>query len=233
MDTKSMYEYVYKDEVINLMELPIRFPRHRLDALVKLCPTGRRALEIGFGSGTVLFNIRNKFEEIYGIEFSAVRCTNVEAALQAYGINIKCFQGNIESSLDFPDGYFDVILWADVIEHVVDVWKAMAEVSRLLAPGGKLITSTPNIAYFRNRLKLLVGTFPSTSGADEGLTVRPGELFDGGHLHYFTFSSLEAIYLKFGINPELRLGFGRLGKFHNIYPSLLSGAVCIIGSKNK
>lgn len=226
-----MYESVYRNEAISFNNMPVRFPKNRSEALVKLCPTGNRVLEIGFGAGEVLFNIRNKFKEIYGIEFSTVRCSKVQAAMKSYGTNIKCCQGNIESALDFPDGHFDVILWADVIEHVVDVWKAMAEISRLLAPVGKLITSTPNIAYFRRRIKLLKGKFPSTSGTEQGLVVRPGELFDGGHLHYFTFSSLEAVYKKFGINPELRLGFGRLGKLHNIYPSLLSGSACILGTK--
>lgn len=227
----TMYEDVYQDEILLLRDLPSRFPRNRWEALVYLAPEGRRVLEIGFGNGIVLYNLRDRFEEIYGVEFSRVRCSKLTTELHDKGVPADCVVGNVEEGLDFPDGFFDVILWADVIEHVVDLWKAMAEVCRLLAPGGTLVTTTPNIAEIRNRLKLLMGRFPSTSGRQEGLAVRPGELFDGGHLHYFTFSSLENLYLKYGILPESRLGIGRLGHLHNIYPPLLSGAVCLVGRK--
>ncbi|MGC2424879.1 MAG: class I SAM-dependent methyltransferase [Nitrospirota bacterium] len=226
-----MYDRVYLEEKIILVDFPARFPRHRNEALVRLCPAGKRVLEIGFGSGDVLYNLRGKFEELYGIEFSRVRCDKVQEAIEAKGIKCKCLTGNIENALDFPDGFFDVILWADVIEHVVDTWKAMEEIKRLLAPKGTLITTTPNVAELRRRTKLLAGIFPSTSGADEGLTVRDGELFDGGHVHYFTFSSLERLYLKYGMVPVEKIGFGRLGRIHNLYPQLLSGAICLVGRK--
>jgi hypothetical protein len=87
------------------------------------------------------------------------------------------------------------------------------------------------IAELRRRLKLLFGTFPSTSGSNEGIEVREGELFDSGHVHYFTLSMLEKLYRKYGIKPLYRYGFGRLGHLHNLRPSLLSSAICIKGVK--
>ncbi|PSB04087.1 class I SAM-dependent methyltransferase [Merismopedia glauca] len=226
------YDRLYAEEKICFAEMPTRFPRHRNEALVKLASSGHRVLEIGCGGGNVLYNLRDRFEEIYGIEISSTRADKLQKAADTCGLNLHILVGNIEEGLDFPDGFFDVILWADVIEHVVDLWSAMTEIKRLLAQGGRFVTCTPNIAECRRRLTLLTGRFPSTAGKDEGLSVRPGELFDGGHLHYFTFSSLSKLYRKYNIEPVEYLGFGNLGRFHNLYPPLLSGAVGISGIKN-
>ncbi len=231
MALDAYYDEVYKNEQIVLGDFPPRFPRNRFEALASICPSGRRVLEIGAGSGSVLYNIRDKFEELYGLEFSPVRCGKMEEAFGRRNINCRCLAGSIENTLDFTEGFFDAIIWADVIEHVVDLWKAMEEIRRLLAAGGVLITITPNVAAIRRRLELLMGNFPATSGAREGLDVRDGELFDGGHVHYFTFSSLEGLYRRYGIEPTARFGFGRLGRVHNLYPSLLSGGACVAGRK--
>ncbi|HEY3347549.1 MAG TPA: class I SAM-dependent methyltransferase [Nitrospirota bacterium] len=213
-------------------DLPERFPRNTREAMVRLCPFGERVLEIGFGDGKVLYNLRGKFKNLFGVEISAQRCSKTLAALKEKNIPAECFVQSIEDGLNFPAGFFDVIIWSDVIEHVMNVWKAMEEVSRLLAKGGTLITATPNMAFIVRRLRLMMGRFPSTCVKDEGLRItREGELFDGGHLHYFTFGSIERLYWKYGIRPQLRVGFGRFGRLHNLHPSLLSGVACVVGQK--
>jgi SAM-dependent methyltransferase len=225
------YDQTYLKTSIQFSDFSSRFPRHRNEALVKLAGQGKRVLEIGCGYGNVLYNLRHNFSELYGLEISSVRAGHLQEAAKAEGLNCTIQTGNIETGLDFPDQFFDVIIWADVIEHVVDVWAAMAEINRLLTSQGRLVTATPNIAALRHRLTLLRGKFPATSGSNEGLEVRPGELFDGGHLHYFTFSSLANLYKKYQIEPSEVLGFGKLGYFHNLYPALLSGSVCMAGHK--
>jgi len=224
------YNAIYENEVIDLKEMEVNWPRNRWEALIKWSGSGKRLLEIGAGSGCVLYNLRNRFEELLGLELSPVRVKKARKAFCDKGIdNVQIIVGNIEDRLDFPDGYFDCIVWADVIEHIIDLWAAMKEIRRLLQKKGCLLTTTPNIAELRRRLKLLFGTFPSTSGGNEGIDVREGELFDGGHVHYFTFSMLEKLYRKYGIEPLHRYGFGRLGRLHNLRPSLLSSAICVKG----
>ncbi|MGC1396748.1 MAG: class I SAM-dependent methyltransferase [Coleofasciculaceae cyanobacterium] len=225
------YNAIYAQDEISFSDLPIRFPQSRSEVLVKLATSGHRVLEIGCGDGNVLYNLRDRFDELYGIELSTVRTEKVTKEAIDRGLKMNIVAGNIEEGLNFPDAFFDVILWADVIEHVVDLWSAMAEIKRLLAKDGRLVTCTPNIAELRRRLTLLAGRFPATSGTNEGLVVRDNELFDGGHLHYFTFSSLAKLYHKYSIDPVETLGFGSLGRFHNLYPPLLSGAVCLAGVK--
>ncbi|HVW53248.1 MAG TPA: methyltransferase domain-containing protein [Trinickia sp.] len=60
---------------------------------------------------------------------------------------------NVEH-LDFPDGYFDIIICNHVLEHVGDPDAALAEFNRCLAPGGHLIAQTPYSPLLRNTFEL-------------------------------------------------------------------------------
>ena len=60
------------------------------------------------------------FEELYGIEISSRRAEKAQDAFQRAGVtNVQVIVGNIEDGLDFPDDYFDCIVWADVIEPLL------------------------------------------------------------------------------------------------------------------
>ena len=228
----TSYSAIYQNEVVDLRDLSFGWPRQREEAAVRWTGPGKRLLEIGFGKGTVLYNLRDRFDELCGVELSPVRVEKAREAFREVGLTgVTLDSGNVEDGLPFEDGQFDWIVWADVIEHVIDLWTTMEEVTRLLTPGGMLVTTTPNFAKLRRRAMLLFGTFPSTSGKDEGFRVREGEMYDGGHLHYFTYSSLERLYRKFGIAPIRRCGFGKARRLHGLFPSLLSEGVCLVGRK--
>jgi len=112
---------------------------------------------------------------------------------------------------------------ADTIEHVSDVYAALKEMYRVLKPGGILVINTPNIAFVKKRLLLVLGRFPSTSQPNEG--IGDDVLFDGGHLHYFTFRSLQIALQKAGFATLRKIGYGRFGYLHQTWPALLSGGV--------
>ena len=231
---QDSYDAVYKSEEAGLSKLLTdHWPRNRWEATIaSVPPNAGNVLEIGCGNGIVLFNIADRCKSLTGVEVSENRCITARKNLSELDTAVDIIQGNVEEGLDLPDASFDVIVWADVIEHVVDVFAAMKEVSRLLVPGGLLVTSTPNMAYARYRLALLRGKFPGTASQDEGFAVRPGEMYDGGHLHYLTINTLKRLYRLNGIEPTRSIGFGRLGRIHNIWPSLLSGAAHIEGIKS-
>lgn len=227
------YDRLYDGEPLPQNGIVIHgWPRNRHEALLFLARQSKgRVLDVGCGNGSVLYYLRQYFDELCGVELSALRADSARRLLQRTDARFDIRSGNIEEGLEWPDNYFDVIVSADVIEHVVDIWSAAAEMARLIRPGGTLICSTPNIAYLPRRLALLMGRFPSTAGDDEGFSVRDGELYDGGHLHYFTYSTLERLFARNGVEIIRRFGFGRLGRLHNLCPQLLSGAVCIVGKK--
>lgn len=62
-------------------------------------------------------------------------------------------QLNVER-LDFPDGYFDVVICNHVLEHVANPDRAMAELTRCLASNGHLIAQTPFSPVLRNTFEL-------------------------------------------------------------------------------
>jgi hypothetical protein len=100
---------------------------------------------------------------------------------------------------------------------------------RVLKPNGTLVINTPNIAFLKKRVLLALGRFPSTSQPNEG--VDSEILFDGGHLHYFTFRFLRLVLEKKGFEVLRRVGFGKFGYLHNFFPGLLSIGVQWISRK--
>jgi hypothetical protein len=100
---------------------------------------------------------------------------------------------------------------------------------RVLAPGGRLVINTPNIAFVKKRALLLLGRFPATSQPNEGLG--SDILFDGGHLHYFTFRSLSLLLERAGFHIERRVGYGAWGRVHDWHAPLLSGGVQLVARK--
>jgi len=228
---EKSYSAVYKGERLGSKVLTIgKWPRNRWEACIFWAPKGERVLDVGCGHGIVLFNLKDKFKELYGIELSKARVETARKTLAGYNTHIV--EGNIELGTPFDEAYFDVVICSDVIEHVIDVKAAFWEMHRLLRKGGSLVLNTPNVARWKGRLTLLFGKFPSTSAPSEGIDVRAeGELLDGGHLHYFTFSLLNNLCREVGFSQVSNYGFGRMGVLHNLWPSLLSGSCQIVARK--
>ncbi len=217
---------------------PIRvdgWPADRKQALVHLARPGGRLLEIGCGSGDVLAALAPRFDEVVGTELSSVRAARTRLAL-AHLDNVRVLSEPLENLPNTAVAPFDCIVWADVIEHVVDVIAAMQILAQLSHPGTQLVTVTPNVAFLPQRLSLLRGRAPNTAipwMPDEGFLVNPAEtpMLDGGHLHYFTFRQVEMLYQIAGFQPDLRLGIGsRFTRLRNWWPTLLSGLVCVSGT---
>jgi 2-polyprenyl-3-methyl-5-hydroxy-6-metoxy-1,4-benzoquinol methylase len=59
---------------------------------------------------------------------------------------------DMEGALPFPDASFDYVACLEGIEHVVDRHKTLREFRRVLAPGGRLVLTTPNLMSLRARL---------------------------------------------------------------------------------
>lgn len=203
-------------------------PRNRMEAAVSVAGGGRTLLDVGCGDGTMLFQFRTRFSEFIGLELSPNRLEQARQHLA--GMNFHPLLTSAESMPEVATNSVDRVISADTIEHIPDVYAAAAEMHRVLKPAGMLVINTPNIAYIKRRMLLLCGRFPSTSQANEGLG--SDILFDGGHLHYFTFRSLALLLQKAGFRVVGRMGYGRFGKVHGIWPSLTSSGVQLIARKD-
>jgi 2-polyprenyl-3-methyl-5-hydroxy-6-metoxy-1,4-benzoquinol methylase len=126
--------------------------------------------------------------------------------------------GCVEQAIgQLPDESFDGILCLDVLEHLVDPWSVVKQLSAKLKPGGIFITSIPNIRHISIVVKLcLLGRWTYT---DSGI-------LDRTHLRFFTKRScmelldipqLELEKMSRLVSPCLRaaqlLSFGLLNGF--------------------
>jgi SAM-dependent methyltransferase len=99
-----------------------------------------RLLEIGCGVGLYLEHLDPLGCETVGLEYEFSRA--LEAKQKAANL-----VGGAGENLPFPSESFDLILSNEVIEHVIDDAKAVAEMVRGLVPGGRLILFCPNRWY--------------------------------------------------------------------------------------
>ncbi|MGZ4350807.1 MAG: class I SAM-dependent methyltransferase [Solirubrobacteraceae bacterium] len=88
----------------------------------------------------------------------------------------------LDDALPFDDAAFDVVWSSEVIEHVADTARWLSEVRRVLAPGGRVLLTTPD----HGRLRLLVG------GVERYCDPV------GDHLHLYTARSLRGLLRDFG-----------------------------------
>ncbi len=68
---------------------------------------------------------------------------------------IKCHKADLMSNVPIPDGFADMVLCQEGIEHLPNQHLALKELSRILKPGGKLILTTPNYSNMRSRFSYL------------------------------------------------------------------------------
>ena len=224
MSLDQRYEafYVYALEKESLSEVDAsRWPRNRLEAIVSEEGSGQSMLDIGCGNGRLLHQFRARYTQLIGLEYSGVRLAQARVNLE--GLAFAAIQGSAEDMGSVSSESVDRIISADTIEHVPDVYAAVAEMFRVLRPGGTLVINTPNIAFAKKRVLLLLGRFPSTSQPNEGHG--SDILFDGGHLHYFTYRSLRLLLKRAGFQIVGWKGFGPFGRVHHVWPPLTSVAV--------
>jgi methionine biosynthesis protein MetW len=203
-------------------------PRNRYQAAICMAPEkGRRVLDIGCGNGTVLYNLRDRFDELHGIELIPEQAEWSKKTLSDCKNLVDIKVGNIEAGCTYPDNYFDYIVMADVIEHIFDVGKVVSELVRVTVHGGTVCICTPNIAYIKRRLKLVFGCFPMTS--NEKHLLEKNGLIDGGHIHYLTFQDLFFLLKDYGTLKKM--GYGRLFNLVRMWPEMFASGACVCLTK--
>jgi len=112
--------------------------------LSRLGLTGGRLLEVGAGYGYLLEEARDKFETCTGIE----RGADAVARIQSKGF--RGIRGRVEDLP--PEEHFDLIVSADVIEHVYRPIAFVEQLKQHLAPRGALVFATPHMDNIWRRL---------------------------------------------------------------------------------
>ena len=150
--------------------------RHDIEAL--LPAHAAHVLDVGCGSGATLAWLKaaGRAGTTVGIELAPA------AAAQAQGRVDRLHVGDAELLVDheLPAASFDLVLCLDVLEHLVDPWRLVAALPRVMKPGALLVASVPNVRHLQVVLPLLLrGRW---AYADDGL-------LDRTHLRFFTRES--------------------------------------------
>lgn len=149
---------------------------------------GQRVLDVGCGGGFLAMHLSRKGAIVSGLE------RNPEAAALARAHCARVIEGDIAAGdpLD-PDARFDVIVCADVLEHLPAPDQALGRLARHLEADGCFLISVPNVAHYKIRLGLLAGRFDYE---DSGI-------LDRTHLRFFTRRTALAMIEACGLRPEV------------------------------
>lgn len=162
-------------------------PREDVAALVPL--TVRRVLDVGCGFGALgRFLVAERGCEVHGIE------RNPEADAYLAGAYARYVIGDVETSVEkFTGERFDCIVFADILEHLVDPWTTLTNYCTFLSPQGVVVASIPNVRNIALLLNLIVrGRWQYT---DSGY-------LDRTHLRFFTRAEIEKLFDGAGLVIE-------------------------------
>ena len=119
-----------------------------------------RILEVGCAGGYFGEALKKRGFEVWGVELS-----HQQAAEAARRID-HVYEGSIEAFLESDaakGAFFDFIIFGDVLEHLSNPVEVLRACADILAPGGMLLASIPNVAHLAVRLMLLEGRWEYAS----------------------------------------------------------------------
>lgn len=169
-----------------------------LEILDKHNVKAQRLLDIGGATG----DFTRELGEIVGATHVYIIDIDKDALEKAKKRGFMVYRIDVSrESLPFQDSYFDLVTMIEVIEHLIDPDHCISEVRRVLRSKGFLMITTPNLAWWVNRLAILLGYQPYFSEPSTRINV--GKAFRktspyqaSGHIRLFTLRAL-IDYLKY------------------------------------
>jgi SAM-dependent methyltransferase len=177
--------------------------RPEVSALVP--PRCRRVLEVGCGSGELGRLLKGRGHRVTGIELVPEMAERARRRLDCV------VTADVErDGFPFPPASFDALIFADVLEHLVDPWRVLREAVALLAEDGVVVASIPNVQNIDVLRRLLRGRWD----------YRERGILDIGHLRFFTLHSIRALF------DQAHLTLTHIG--HRYRRSWLRELVCVL-----
>ncbi len=168
-----------------LTEEALADPNNTHAILLRLVGSEKDVLEIGSATGYMTRVLaESQGCRVTGFELSPVMAEEARPYLH------ELIVGDLENQEDLAriDGQFDVVLLADVLEHLAEPLQPLRNLRENLRPGGRLIASIPNVAHWSVRRALLAGRWDL---ADRGI-------MDRTHLRWYTRQTAMALLKSAG-----------------------------------
>lgn len=147
----------------------------------------RRVLEVGCANGELGRLLRSRGHHVTGIELVP------EMAARARRWLDRVLTADVEmDGFPFPPDSFDAIVFADVLEHLIDPWRVLREAADVLTKGGVVVASIPNVQNIDVLRRLLRGRWE----------YRERGILDRGHLRFFTLHTIRALFAQAGLTLE-------------------------------
>jgi SAM-dependent methyltransferase len=117
----------------------------RINRGLRLLPNRRyaRALEVGYGAGAVQVALAPGVDELHGIDLDA-EPSIVNDVLKGRGCDAKLLRGSVYD-LPYEAEFFDLVVSFSTFEHLAEYKKALAEIYRVLRPGGLFLLGMPSV----------------------------------------------------------------------------------------
>lgn len=186
--------------------------------LIERVPPGSLVLDCGCAGGYLAKPLQRRLSVVDGVDLDE------KAAEQARPVYRRVYTGSIEDEtfLHSLKERYDRIILGDVLEHTAQPERSLRHLRGLLAPGGRLLISMPNIAHWSIRWALLRGRFEYE---DSGI-------MDRTHLRFFTYRTARDLAKEAGyrivsadctvrLHPALTHVHWLLRKFMRRFPNLL------------
>ncbi|HLG07651.1 MAG TPA: methyltransferase domain-containing protein [Gaiellaceae bacterium] len=166
---------------------------------------GKRVLDLGCRSGALTRHFLEG-NEVVGLDVDRSALAKAEA------LGIEPVQANVQDPLPFEDGSFDAVVAGELLEHLQFPDALVAEIRRVLRPGGVIVGSVPNAYRLQGRLRFLFGRPPED---------------DPTHLHMFSPAALRALLSAF---EDVRLAYVG-GRYRRVHPRLLARDLVFSGRR--
>jgi 2-polyprenyl-3-methyl-5-hydroxy-6-metoxy-1,4-benzoquinol methylase len=166
---------------------PIKADRHSSHSqILKQCGEGggQRLLDVGCARGHLASALAERGWEVTGVEYDP---SDAQVA-KSRGLNI--ITSSAEDAFANLTEKYDVIVFADVLEHLVDPLTVLKLAKNQLTSDGRIVISIPNVAHLTVRLQLFFGSF---TYSDRGI-------LDRTHLHFYTKKTLAEMITKAGLH---------------------------------
>lgn len=153
-------------------------------------PVNQKVLDVGCGNGTLLAPLAS-MHELHGVEIAE------DLVARANKAGVRAVIHDVESGpMPFPDKTFDAVYCGETIEHQVDTDWLMAEINRVLKPGGTLILTFPNIRTALGVAMMVFFDLPPMYAAR----------YRAPHYRDFTLKTIKMVLNNHGFVPSKAVG---------------------------